>query len=115
MIKNFPVIDEDVKIAEQICGPYMVSLKGNITRHNLKPVQDYNIERPPEIREIHTDIIFCIHIIYVNVMPFINGTETTINYRSIEPLSNMYADKLYQVLDACIHVYNHASHTVTEI
>ena len=27
----------------------------------------------------------------------------------------MHADKLYQVLDACINVYNHASHTVTEI
>ena len=52
---------------------------------------------------------------YVNVMPFINGIKTTINYRSTEPFSNLHFEKLYQVLDACIHVYNHASHTVTEI
>ena len=27
----------------------------------------------------------------------------------------MHADKLYQSLDACLRVYNHAGHTVTEI
>ena len=57
MIKNCPVIDEDVKISEQICGSYMVSPKGKIIRHIPKTVQNCNIERPLEIREIHTDII----------------------------------------------------------
>ena len=46
-------------------------------------------------------------------MNLMNSIGTTIKYRLTETLSNMQADKLYQGLDECIHVYNHSGHTVT--
>ena len=52
---------------------------------------------------------------YVNGMPFMDGIDTTIKYLQTEPLLNMHTYKPYQVLYACIHVYNHAGHAVTEI
>ena len=51
---------------------------------------------------------------YVNGMPFMDGIDTTIKYLQTEPLLNMHTYKPYQVLYACIHVYNHAGHAVTE-
>ena len=48
---------------------------------------------------------------YVNGMPFMNGIKA-INH-STEPLLNSHIDKLYQVLDVIIHIYNHVGHTIT--
>ena len=48
-------------------------------------------------------------------MHFMNVIDTTIKYHSTEPISNMNADKIYQILNTCICVYNHSGHTVTEI
>ena len=44
-----------------------------------------------------------------------NGINTTIKYCLIEPLSNMHTEKIFKALNACLYLYNHNGHTVTEI
>ena len=80
----------------------------NIFRQNPKPVREDTIEMPPETREMHKYITFCFDIMYMNEITSVNSIETTIKKRVTEPLSNMYAEKLYQYLDVCVWVYNHA-------
>ena len=73
------------------------------------------LKTPPEIRDIHKNIILCCYIMYMNIISFMNVIDTTIRYQSTEPLSNLQAEKLHQGLDARIFIYNHDGHTVTEI
>ena len=96
-------------------GPDIVALKGKTNRQTPKSVRYDTIEIPPKIREIQKDIFFCFDIMYLNGMPFMNGIDKTIKFHSKEPLSNMQAEKIYQGLDVCLHVYNHDVRTVTEI
>jgi hypothetical protein len=48
-IRNCPVTTEDVKIAGNICGPNMLSLKGKSTRRKSTPVQEDTVEIPEEL------------------------------------------------------------------
>ena len=52
-IQNCPVTVEDVKIAERIFRPDMLSLKGKLTRRKPKPVRKDVVEIPAEITEKH--------------------------------------------------------------
>ena len=46
MIKNCPVTQEDVDVAQKIFGPAISTLKGKSTRKNPKPVINDNIQIP---------------------------------------------------------------------
>ena len=47
IIKNFPVIIENVNLVENISGPRIGLLKGNITRQNTNPIKEYVVKIPP--------------------------------------------------------------------
>ena len=66
-IQNCPVTIEDVKIAEHIFGPDMLSLKGKSTRRKPKPVRkDLDlVEIPAEITEKHHDIELCMDTMFI--------------------------------------------------
>ena len=54
-------------------------------------------------------------MMYLNVKPWTNGTNTAIKYKWTEIFSNLHVDKLYQGLDSRLCIYNHAGQNITEI
>ena len=65
-IHNCPVMVEDVKIAEHIFRPDMLSLKGKSTRRKPKPVRKDLVEIPAKITEKHRDIELCMDTMFIN-------------------------------------------------
>jgi hypothetical protein len=56
VIKNCPVMTEDVMIAEKIFGADMLSLKGKSARCKTTPVREDIIEIPEELIAAHRDV-----------------------------------------------------------
>jgi len=69
MIKNCPLIIADIKIAQDVYGPYTPSLKGKtVCQQPPSVVTDY-VQVPPEIYEQNQEIIIVGDVI-VSGLPF---------------------------------------------
>ena len=85
MIKNCPVTNDDVKLAEMLFGPDVGTLKGKSKRRKPMPVVVDNIEIPEELREMHQDVTLCIDLFFVNNAIIFHGIDTTIKFRGSIP------------------------------
>ena len=79
-VQNCPLRIEDIKIAQNIFGPDMATLKGKSTQRNPKPVLEDWIEMPQEILEKHRKIELCIDVMYINGVGLMTAIDQTIKY-----------------------------------
>ena len=115
VIKNCPVMTEDVNIAERIFGKDVSSLKGKSTRRKPKPVRADLIEIPKELIEKHKDIELCMDTMYVNECGMLTAIDRTIKYRSLVPMDTKQHDKYYRALDEILRQYNNAGFVIKTI
>ena len=73
IIKNCPVTSEDVGIAEKIFGRDIGLLKGKSTRRRPNQAVDDYVEIPPEIKELHHNLTFCMDLMHVNGLIQLTG------------------------------------------
>ena len=79
-VQNCPIRIEDIKIAQNIFGPDMATLKGKSTRRKPKAVLEDWIELPKEILEKHSKIELCIDVMYINGVGLMTAIDRTIKY-----------------------------------
>jgi hypothetical protein len=82
LIKDCPVVQDDVKLAEDIFGRDMAILKGKSTRKKPKPVIHDTIAVPKALKSAQEDITLCIGTFFVNRMPFLHTISDKIHYRT---------------------------------
>jgi hypothetical protein len=111
LIKNCPVTTTDVKVAEEIFGPDIATLKGKSTRQTPKAVVDEFIEIPAKIKD-HDDLTLCMDLMYVNKMPVFTTIDKTLRYRAAVNLANRTKEELFKALDAVLRQYNKAGYRV---
>jgi hypothetical protein len=68
LIKDCPVVQEDVKLAKMIFGKDVAIIKGRTTRKKTKPVIQDTIEVPKALKLAQKDVTLCIDTFFVNKM-----------------------------------------------
>ena len=114
-ISNCPITLEDIKIAEQIYGKDIASLKGKTTRTKPLPVIKDYIDIPKELIERHEEIVLAIDIMYIYQIPFLTTISNNIMYRTAQPLPNKTSKAYRSALDHIFRLYNHAGFKITTI
>ena len=104
-LRNCPVTQEDIELAEKIFGPDVSTLKGKSTRKKPNPVVDDYIEVPDELKLAQKQIELCIDIMYIQEQMFFVTISKNIKYITIYPLKTRSRTVVYKYLDN-IFVHN---------
>ena len=86
MIKNCPVSEEDIQIAEKVFGKDIAALKGKSTRSKPIPVKTSVVPIPKALRQQHRRVELCADVMFIQNMPFL----TTISWRICYELYNPF-------------------------
>ena len=114
-VHNCPVRLEDIKIAENIFGPDMATLKGKSTRPRPKPVLEDWIELPREIMSKHAEIELCMDIMFIYGVKLMTTIDRTIRFRSVVPIQSKENSHFIKAINAIVNVYHRAGFSVTTI
>ena len=87
-IKDCPVISEDVRIAEDIFGPDVATLKGKSKRRKPEPVVEDIIEIPIELKLKNQNMTMGMDLMFINSVPFLTAIDRGPRYRSSIPLDS---------------------------
>ena len=72
------MIIDDVNIAEKIYGAEIGALKGKTNQKRPKPGKNDLVEVPPEHIEQQLELIYCMYVMYVNIMLMPTGIDRRI-------------------------------------
>ena len=81
MIKDCPVVEKDIELAEAIFGPGISTIKGKTPRKTPRSILEYSIVIPPELIRKHSSIDLCIDVMYVKKIGFLTSIGYPIYYR----------------------------------
>ena len=115
LIKDNPVMLDDIKIAEAIYGPNIGSLKGKTTHRKPKPVIDDFIEIPSELYEKQKHIVLCIDAIKINGIPFLTTVSHNLLYRTCQWVQHQTSKQYESVLCDVFRTYNLAGFRIMSI
>jgi hypothetical protein len=82
MIKDCPVVEEDVVLAEKIFGKDVAVLKGKTTSTKPKPVIHDTIAISKALKMAQKEVTLCVDTFFVNKMPFLHTISDRIHYRT---------------------------------
>jgi hypothetical protein len=115
LVKNHPVIVNDITIAEKIFGLYTGTLKGKSNRKPPIPVKQDLIVIPPELKDSHLDILFCMDFMLVNGTPMLTGMYRYIRFRALIALEDRNEKPIYKGIDSISRLYNEAGFRICDI
>jgi hypothetical protein len=75
MIKDCPVVEEDVILSKKIFGKDVAVLKGKTTRTKPKPVTHDTIAIPMALKMVQKEVMLCINTFFINKMPFLHTSS----------------------------------------
>ena len=91
-IKNCPVANQDIDVAEHILGPNVAAIKGRTTKSPSNQVTQVDSTRavvPYKLIKANKNITLCGHIMHVNKMPFVITVARQVKMLIAEWLVNM--------------------------
>ena len=114
-IKNCPLVEKDVDLAEVIFGPYIATIKGKLARRTRMSILEDLIAIPPELLCKHSSIELCIDVMYVKRIGFLTSIWHPIYYRKTLHVSDGKKETLYTNLDKILRIYNSGGYQVNII
>lgn len=114
-IKDCPVIEEDVDLAEKIFGKDIAVLKGKTSRKTPGVVIQDIVTIPPELKLAQKEVTLCIDTFYVNKMPFFHTISEKINYRTTQWVPQREVEQYQKALEVILKIYVQAGFHVAYI
>jgi hypothetical protein len=105
LLPNCPITREDIKVAEDIFGPDLGSLKGKTTRRAPNLVRPEFIELPSDLKEAHKNVTLCVDIMFINKLPFLVSCSRSIKFGTAELLENGEKKSILNALKKVISIY----------
>jgi Reverse transcriptase (RNA-dependent DNA polymerase) len=106
-LANCPVTEHDVRVADDIYGPNLGSLKGK-TVHRPSPHVHAGVDPvPPDILGRHRGVTLAIDIMFVNKIPFLVTLSRNLKFLTVEDLPNRQEGTVRDKLKAVTRLYHH--------
>jgi hypothetical protein len=105
LIKDCPVVQEDVKLAEMLFSKDVAIIKGKTTRKKPKPVIQDIIEVPKALKLAQKDVTLCIDTFFVNKMSFLHTISNKIHYPTLQWVPDWETKTYRQYLEVVFKVY----------
>ena len=102
MIKNCPVMADDVETAERIWGKDVLYIKGRTVQRTPSKVVDDTIQIPLELYVKCRKIILHMDIMYINGNGYLTTIGHSMYYRTCVPLPGSKIKEIYAALDTTI-------------
>jgi hypothetical protein len=104
MIRNCPVMINDINRAEGIWGKDVSALKGKTVKDKPTPVTRDIVKVPKEFMKLHNEVMLSINIFFVNKIFFFLSLSHVIYYTSTLHLANCKVGTIFQAFKV-IFVY----------
>jgi hypothetical protein len=105
LIKGCPVVQDDVKLAEEIFGHDIAILKGKTIRKKPKPVIHDTIAVPKALKLAQEEVTLCIDTFFVNRMTFLHTISDRIHYRTSQWVPDRESSTYRTYLEVVFKVY----------
>jgi hypothetical protein len=98
-LPNCAITTEDIKMAEEIFGPNLGSLKGKSTRGKANHIHiNHPTPIPINIMDKYNCIILAIDIMFINNIPFLTSISRHIGFETAERLMNRQSTSLIRAI-----------------
>jgi hypothetical protein len=98
MLKDCPVIHQDVDVALKVWSNKVPMLKGKTVRQKPPVVTEDVVQVPKEIRLLHRRVTLVIDIFFVNSIPYFATLSLRICFLSVTHMSNRKAPTIFKAL-----------------
>ena len=115
LIRNCPVTEEDIKIAEKVFGKDITTLKGKSVRTKPVPVVTDYVSVPKALMKKHRNVELCADIMFIQGLPFLTTISKKIKYRTIEWLKDRSKESLLAAFDTVFQIYNKAGFQIAKL
>jgi hypothetical protein len=114
-VRDCPIVENDVKLAEQIFGKDIAIIKGKTMCKKPAIVLHDTISIPPELKMAQRDVTLAIDSFYVNKMVFFHTISEAIHYRTTQWIPDRETDTYKHALTVVLKMYKSAGFNVAFI
>ncbi|KAG7373144.1 hypothetical protein IV203_033868 [Nitzschia inconspicua] len=87
-LRGCPVTKQSIRIASDVFGPNLGSLKGKTVHRPSSHVHSHTDPVPPEILDRHRDVTLATDIMFVNKIPFLLTVSRNLRFVTVTDISN---------------------------
>jgi hypothetical protein len=112
IVRNCPVMPNDINTADNIFGPNVASLKGKTIRNTQEPVLTEYVEIPKEILDLNKDVTLTADVMFVDGLGFLNTASRKIKFATSKYVPKSNKAVLVNSLKKCVDIYTQWGFTI---
>ena len=116
ILKNLPILQEDVIMDEDICGPSIPHLKGNIVQHKIQHVAPINITSVPQtVLDNYKEVTICCDVMHNTLIVFLNTISRHIMFATGSMIKNWKTENISDRITQVHEIYLQRVYKITHI